>query len=80
MNAVLKPIENRCVERPVFDNTHLNRVCLWVRENNAALHAYYRALGKALADDADNNLTGFAKAQTFCAWVQCQHDRESGRF
>lgn len=80
MNALLKPIESRCIERPQYDNVHLNHVCLWAAANKHALHAYYRALGKALADDEDNQLTGFAKAQAFCAWVQCQHDRETGRF
>jgi hypothetical protein len=80
MVAVLKPIESRAIERPKFDNTQIKHVCLWVRDNQKALQGYYAELGKTLPADEDNNLTGFAKAQAFAAWVQCQHDRESGRF
>jgi hypothetical protein len=80
MNAVLKPITNRCIERPTFDNTNIRHVCLWVRDNSARLYGYYNELGRTLPKDEDDNLTGFAKAQAFAAWCQDQHDRESGRF
>jgi hypothetical protein len=82
VNAQLKlsPIEARCIERPAYQNENVRHVCLWVRDNHDALHAYYSALGKALADEGDDNLTGFAKAQAFAAWAQCQHDIASGRF
>jgi hypothetical protein len=80
MVAVLKPIEARCIVRPAYNNANVRHVCLWVRDNHDALHGYYNALGKALADEDDYNLTGFAKAQAFAAWCQCQHDHATGRF
>jgi len=80
MVAVLQPIQTRAIERPTYDNTHVEHVCIWVRDNRAALLDYYKTLGRALPADEDNNLTAFAKAQAFCAFCQCQHDRETGRF
>lgn len=80
MNALLKPIEARCIEPCQYDNTRVRHVCLWVNDNEAALRARYAALGKALGDDSEDGLTAFAKAQAFCAWVQCEHDKQTGRF
>lgn len=80
MVAVLKPIEARAITRPTYDNKNVEHVCLWVRDNRPALLEYYKALGKSLPVDEDNNLTAFAKAQAFCAFCQCEHDRETGRF
>jgi hypothetical protein len=80
VNALLKPIENRCIERPHYDNTNVKQVCLWVRDNFKALQSYYAALGRALPHDEDKFGTAHARAQAFSAWIQCQHDRETGRF
>lgn len=79
MVAVLNPIETRAVVRPEYDNTNVKHVCLWARDNDAKLKAYYAELGKTLPANEEDGLTAFAKAQAFCAWIQCQHDRESGR-
>lgn len=79
MNAQLKYVP-RAIERPTFNNERVKHVCLWVADNLPALRAYYADLGKALPEDHESYLTAFAKAQAFTAWVQCQHDRESGRF
>ena len=76
MNAQLKPIEARCVGRPRYDNTHVTKGALWMRDNDAALKGYYADLGGRLPKPEDDNITAFGRAQKFLSFAACQWDRE----
>ncbi len=76
MNALLKPIEARAIERPTFNNDNLGSVSKWTHDNYQALRDCYKALGKALPSLADDNADGWRHAQGFCSWIACQWDRE----
>lgn len=78
MVAVLQPIA-RAIERPAYDNEP-TIFCLWFARNEKALRAYYAELGKTLPADADDNLLGLSKAQSFIAFAQVQWDIARGRF
>lgn len=77
MVAVLK---QRPIGRPRYDNTRVERFGPWSRDNYEALKSYYVELGRALPDDEDGHLEGFAKAQRFLGFCQVQWDRERGVF
>lgn len=76
MNAQLKPITARAIERPTYENRNLDKGALWVRDNDATLREYYTALGRTLPQGSDDRLLEFSRAQNFIAFAQCQWDGE----
>jgi hypothetical protein len=79
MNAMLKPIESRCLTRPKYDNTSIEWFGRWLEANRAALRDYYTAQGGKLAKPEDDNLLAFSRTGTFLTWCQVQRDIELGR-
>ena len=65
MNAQLKPITARAIERPTYDNEFLGYADDWFFANSAALIAWWNAGEK---DDRD-----------FDSFVRSQHDIELQR-
>lgn len=74
MNALLKPIESRCIERPEWDNTHVRSIGSWLTTNLKALRAYYADLGGKLPQDADGPMLAQGRADKFMAFVHVQWD------
>lgn len=79
MNAQLQPIP-RAIERPAYDNRRIKYASTWVEDNLKALQTYYVELGKSLPSAADDNRTGFSRAQAFSAFCAVQWDIARGRF
>jgi hypothetical protein len=80
MNAVLKPIEKRCLTRPKYDNTHIDVPGSWIGDNNTALREYYTAQGGKLEKPEDDHLLAFSRSQKFLSFCLVQRDIEMGRF
>ena len=78
MNAQLKPVAPT-VAKPAYDNTQ-KVFCLWYARNEQALLDYYAELGRALPQDADDNLLATARAERFLSFARCQFDIAHGRF
>ena len=76
MNAQLKPIEVMAVIRPQYDNTHVVKGALWMKDNDDSLRGYYIALGGRLPKPEDDNITAFGRAQKFLSFCAVQWDRE----
>lgn len=72
MNALLKPIETRCVEIPVYDNTSLVWRSAWIHDNYEKLWSYWRSLDGA---DTDEDWDGF----TWVQWDREMTKRENNR-
>lgn len=82
MSALLETGALQILARPIapprYDNTRLATAGLWIRDNYEALKHRYIELGRALPDDEDGSLEGFAKAQRFLSFCLCQWDRARG--
>lgn len=72
MNAIPQ-ITVRPIERPVFDNTHLDNESRWCDDNAAALARYWQQLGRALGlDERDGE-------EDLSMWLAQQHTEEWNR-
>lgn len=66
MNAVLKPITARAIEKPRYDNRHLSDPLLWLIDNATALDNFWCSLSDTYGrPDLD-----------YFRWLACQHDIE----
>jgi hypothetical protein len=74
VNALLKPIETRCAERPEWDNTNVRFIGSWINANLAKLKGYYTAIGGRLAQDSDPPLVAQGRSDKFMAFVRVQWD------
>lgn len=66
MNAVLKPISARAIERPGYRNQHLSDPKQWFIDNATALDNFWCSLSETYGrPDLD-----------YFRWLACQHDIE----
>jgi hypothetical protein len=80
VNARLKPIEQRPILRPAYDNANIAKFWKWERDNAATLWNYYIVLGGLAPREARSAVVQAGRAQRYLSFAQVQWDRERGVF
>lgn len=76
MVAVLKPIDSRAIERPMFSNSALEYFNVWLECNRTALARYYRQRGKTMPQSSGEMLIDTHRSHEFLAFAQRQWEHE----
>lgn len=66
--AVLLPITTKVLQRPTYDNTHIEHEMHWCRDNAAALARYWHELA--------NGQTVSTSGADFHLWLRCCYETE----